>query len=113
MKIAISAVGYGWSERIDERFGRARGFFVCDTENSDTAYIDNLENVEAGHGAGTSSAQTVIDAGVEVVITGRVGPKAGSALRAGGVTVFLCDAAETVKDAFEGYQNGELEEADH
>ncbi len=111
MKIAITATGNGWTETMDERFGRAKGFFVCDTENDETSYIDNLKNVNAGHGAGTSTAQAVVDSGVKVVISGRVGPKAGSVLKAGGVKVFVCGDSPTIKDAFERFRDGKLQEA--
>ncbi|MEJ2722362.1 MAG: NifB/NifX family molybdenum-iron cluster-binding protein [bacterium] len=74
MKIAITASGNGWDKPIDSRFGRARGFFVIDTENDETSYIDNEENFQAAHGAGPSAAKSVIDAGVEIVISGELGP---------------------------------------
>ena len=111
MKIAIPATADGWNENIDDRFGRGKGFFVCDTDNTETTYIDNSENVDTGHGAGTSSAQSLVDAGIEVVISGRIGPKAGEVLKAGGVKVYLCGDAQTVKDAYERFQKGELQEA--
>jgi len=111
MKIAITATADGWSEKIDERFGRAKGFFICSTDDDATTFIDNHENVDAGHGAGTSSAQSLVDAGVKVVISGRMGPKAGAALRAGGVKMYVCGDAPTVEDAYERFRKGELEEA--
>jgi predicted Fe-Mo cluster-binding NifX family protein len=110
VKIAISATADGWSEKIDDRFGRAQGFFVYDTDNDEASYIDNLTNVDAAHGAGTSAAQTVLDSGAEVVITGNVGPKAGAVLKAGGIRVFACADATSIRDAVERFQNGELAE---
>ena len=104
MKIAISAGGNGWDERYDERFGRAWGFFVYDTKTQETTYIDNRDNVEAAHGAGTSSARAVVDAGVEAVITGRVGPNAEAVLRAAGIRIITRSGCPTVQGAFDSWK---------
>ncbi|UCG51437.1 MAG: NifB/NifX family molybdenum-iron cluster-binding protein [Candidatus Latescibacterota bacterium] len=110
MRIAISACADGWKERVDDRFGRAEGFFVCDTDTNETTYIDNHENVDVAHGAGTSAAQSIVNAGVRVVITGRVGPKAGSVLRAAGVRVMTGDDLTTVEEVYQRFRDGELYE---
>jgi predicted Fe-Mo cluster-binding NifX family protein len=110
MKIAISACGNGWDHQVDERFGRAAGFFVVDTTDNATSYIDNGANTEAGHGAGTGAARSVVDAGVSVVVTGRIGPKAGAVLRAAGVNVMTGVGRTSVREAYEQYQRGALHE---
>jgi predicted Fe-Mo cluster-binding NifX family protein len=112
MRIAFSATGDGWAERMDERFGRARGFFVLDTGTDARSYIDNAANAETAHGAGTSAARSVADAGVEVVVTGHVGPKAGQVLRAAGIRVLCAGTARTIEDAYRDYQSGRLSEQD-
>ena len=110
MQIAISATGNGWDELVDPRFGRAQGFFVIDTETKETSYLDNQDNVEVGHGAGTGAAQAVVDAGVQVVLTPHVGPKAGSVLDAAGVKVLGGVDGASIQEAYQRYQAGELKE---
>ncbi|MBE0642916.1 MAG: NifB/NifX family molybdenum-iron cluster-binding protein [Bacteroidetes bacterium] len=104
MTIAISASGNGWKERLDERFGRAQGFFLIDSENGNTRFLDNTSNVDAAHGAGTGTAQSLLSEGVGVVITGRVGPKAAEALNAAGVTVVTVVEECTVEEAWRNYE---------
>lgn len=103
MTIAITATQQSWTAPMDERFGRAGGFFIVDAESGDRRYIDNNGNVNAAHGAGTGAAQTLIGEGVKLVITGRIGPKAGEALRAAGIEVMELPAAVTVEQAFQQY----------
>jgi len=110
MKVAIAAIGNSWKEKVDTRFGRAKGFFIVDTESNKTNYIDNSENVEVGHGAGTSAAQTVVEAGVNILLTNEVGPKAGSVLKAAGIKVLTGIENVTVEEAYNRYKNDQLKE---
>ncbi|MBR9975658.1 MAG: NifB/NifX family molybdenum-iron cluster-binding protein [Bacteroidetes bacterium] len=103
MTIAISSTGNGWDSPIDERFGRAHGFFLVDEESGQTRYLDNATNLDAGHGAGPATVQLLVGAGVQVIITGRVGPKAEGALQAARITVINPEHARTVKDAWDHY----------
>ncbi|MBR9978307.1 MAG: NifB/NifX family molybdenum-iron cluster-binding protein [Bacteroidetes bacterium] len=108
MTIAISATGEGWEDRIDERFGRARGFFLIG-EDGRTRYLDNAQNIEAAHGAGTATVRMLHLQGVAVVITGRVGPKASDALEAADMHVFTADSGFTVRQAWDAYRTQQLQ----
>lgn len=110
MKIAITAYGDGWREQVDIRFGRAKGFFIIDTETGETSYIDNSKNVDAAHGAGLSAAQSIADAGIHELITGKVGPKAGSVLKTAGVKVLGGIGYTSIEDAYDRYRKGALTE---
>ncbi|MDT8322819.1 MAG: NifB/NifX family molybdenum-iron cluster-binding protein [Bacteroidota bacterium] len=104
MIIAISSTERNWTDMLDDRFGRARGFVLVDAEHENTSWLDNTDNGAAAHGAGTATVQMLIDAGVECVIAGRVGPKASDALSAAGIPVVLVDAGLTVAQAWKQYQ---------
>lgn len=110
MKIAITAIGNGWREKVDTRFGRAKGFFIVDSENNQTEYIDNSKNVEAAHGAGTSAAQLIIESGVKILITNELGPKAGAVLKTAGIKALSGIEGTNLEEAYNRYKNNELTE---
>lgn len=110
MKIAFSAYGNNWREQVDIRFGRAKGFFIVDTITDVTTYIDNRKNIEVAQGAGTSAAQTLVEAGVKELITGKVGPKAGVVLKTSGVKVLTGIGYTSIEDAYQRYKRGMLTE---
>ncbi len=110
MKIAFSAYGNGWNEQVDIRFGRAKGFFVVNTDTDETEYLDNRANIEAEHGAGTSAAQMIVRNGISALITGKVGPKAGSVLKAAGVKIYGGIGYGSIKEAYEMFKKGLLVE---
>lgn len=107
MKIAVTTKGKDLTSTLDERFGRAGGFIIFDTDTGMYEYMDNRQNLEAAQGAGIQSAKTVMDTGAEVLITGNVGPKAYAALTAGSVTIYLKNGG-TVDDAIIEYRSGSL-----
>ena len=110
MKIAITTQGKDQMAALDERFGRAHGFYIYDDEKKSGEFIDNTQNKESAQGAGIQAAQTIIDADVSILITGNVGPKAYEALRTAGISIFT-GAKGTVLDAIEDYRSGMLQKA--
>jgi len=108
MKIAFTSNGDGWKEKIDIRFGRAQGFFIYDTETESTKFISNIDNFEAAHGAGTSAARKIINEKVEILITGKVGPKAEDVLKAGKVKIYYGIGYGTLEEAYKKFQSGQL-----
>ena len=89
MKIAITSTGDTKSSKADPRFGRARYFLIFDTATSEYEVIDNTINMEAPQGAGIQAAETVVDQGAKILITGHCGPKAFRALEAAGVKLVV------------------------
>jgi len=67
------------------------------------------EAIAAPGGAGIQAAQTVVNKGVDVLISGNIGPNAFQVLSAAGVKV-VTGAYGTVKEAVEMYKNGKLNE---
>ena len=109
MKIAVTAHGTDLNAKLDERFGRADGFVLYDEETGQVTHLDNAENQGAAQGAGTNAAELVAGAGVQVLLSGHVGPMALRVLQATGIRVFEAQAA-TVGEAIEQYKAGELSE---
>ena len=111
MKVAVTAEGREPGSPIDPRFGRGRFFVVVDTETGEYTAADNTQNLNAVQGAGIQAGRNVVELGVQAVITGHVGPKAFSTLRAGGVKVHT-GATGTVADAVAQYKAGKLKLAE-
>jgi predicted Fe-Mo cluster-binding NifX family protein len=106
MKVAVSSTGRDLESTVDPRFGRCQYFIVVETETMEFEAMPNT-SIGAAHGAGIQAAQLVSSWGVDVVLTGNVGPNAFSALSAAGVQV-LTGAAGKVRDVVEQYKRGEL-----
>jgi predicted Fe-Mo cluster-binding NifX family protein len=104
MTIAIPSCGEGWDAEVEERFGRAKGFFLIDSESGATRFIQNMANADAEHGAGTGAVQMLVHLGIDAVLAGRVGPKAADALNAAGITYVALTAGRTVAEAWNTYK---------
>lgn len=109
MKIGVSAVSGSLDSQIDPRFGRCQYFVLVDGE---TMTFEVIANASKGalHGAGIQAARIVSGRGVEVVLTGNIGPNAFQVLSSAGIKV-MTSVVGTVREAIERYQRGELEEA--
>jgi len=111
MKICVTSQGQDLSSEVDSRFGRGRYFIVYDDETESFEAIDNAQNVNAAGGAGVQSATAVAETGCEWVISGHMGPKALSVLRAADIRV-ATGASGSVADAISAFKDGKLEEID-
>jgi predicted Fe-Mo cluster-binding NifX family protein len=106
MKVAISASGSGTEAQVDPRFGRCVCFVIYDTEAQTFETVPNSAASAAG-GSGVQAAQTVVDKGVSVVLTGQIGPHAFQVLEAAGVKCYT-GAGGTVGQCIADYQAGKL-----
>jgi predicted Fe-Mo cluster-binding NifX family protein len=107
MKLAVTSQGNYLQSPLDPRFGRARYFIVVDTETGAFSAVDNSVNLNAAQGAGIQAGKRVVELGVDGLITGHVGPKAFSALQAGGIKIYT-GASGSVADAIEQFKAGKL-----
>ena len=108
MKIGVSSTGKVIDAQVEPRFGRCRYFLIVDTDTMNFKAISNKSDMASG-GAGIQAAQTVVKAGVEVVLTGNVGPNAFQILSTAGIMVFT-GVDGTIKEVVERYKKGELKE---
>jgi predicted Fe-Mo cluster-binding NifX family protein len=104
----VTASGTTLDAPVDPRFGRASYFMIV---NSETLAFEAVSNVSASamSGAGIQAAQTMANRGVDVLITGNVGPNAFQALASAGIKIFV-GATGIVKEVIEKFKNGELTE---
>jgi predicted Fe-Mo cluster-binding NifX family protein len=108
MKIAISANGKNLDAGIDPRFGRCACFIIVDTADMSFEAFDN-ESMALSGGAGIQAAQFVASKGVQVVITGNLGPNAVRTLSSAGVRM-ITGQAGSVKECIDKYKEGKLNE---
>lgn len=107
-KIAVSSEGPHLDDRVDPRFGRAAGFIVVDPQDMTFEFIDNGASQVMARGAGIQAAEIISRAGVDMVLTGFVGPKAFEALKAAGIGVGQDVDKLTVREAVTRFANGSV-----
>jgi len=109
MKICVTATAGDLNAQVDPRFGRSQYFVFVD---SDTMAFEAMLNeaIAAPGGAGIQAAQTVLNRGGNVVISGNIGPNAFQVLSTAGVKI-ATGAYGTVQEAVEMYKTGRLSEA--
>jgi predicted Fe-Mo cluster-binding NifX family protein len=110
MIIFITSSGETLESRGNPRFGRTPFFIKYDTDTKAWEPIENAATTQRG-GAGVSAAQTLIDSGAAVAISGRFGPNAHQALSAGGVRmVTFNDAQKSVAAIVKDFEDGHLKD---
>ncbi|SHN48551.1 NifB/NifX family molybdenum-iron cluster-binding protein [Desulfovibrio litoralis] len=112
MKIAVSSEGPTLTDLVDPRFGRAGGFIVFDTVSNAVSYIDNGSSQAKARGAGIESAERMAEAGVSVVLSGYVGPKAFEALMLADIKICQNLDGMTTGEAIKNFQDGKVPFAD-
>ncbi len=111
MKIAVTSYEKDITGKVDRSFGRAKWFVVVDTETDTVEAHSNKQNVNAAQGAGIQAAQNISDLGVDVVLTGNVGPNAFRTLNAASIKIFVVEKdVATVEEALSKWKAGTLKE---
>ena len=109
MKIIITASSESIEQPFNPRFGRAEYFLLYDSEQDVWEAISNPA-IHARGGAGPQAVQFIVSHQPEILISGRFGPNAFSALKAAGIKTYLASSG-TVSEVLEQYLAGELEQA--
>lgn len=105
MKIAISSQGDNVSANLDLRFGRAAYFCIYDNETEETTFFKN-QNIDAAGGAGSKTAETLVELGIKKAISGDFGPKAKTVLDQFKVQmIILQDEQKPIKDIIQLMHN--------
>jgi predicted Fe-Mo cluster-binding NifX family protein len=84
MKTGVAATGGSLDAEVSEQFGRCAFFVIVDSETMKFEAMTNPAASASG-GAGPMAAQELVNRDVELVIAGRLGPKAEQALNSAGV----------------------------
>jgi predicted Fe-Mo cluster-binding NifX family protein/predicted DNA-binding protein (UPF0251 family) len=107
MKIAVTSVDGTLEGKVDERFGRSRKIIIFDPETKTHSVVDNTVSMNAPQGAGIQSAENVVNAGAQAVISGHLGPNAFRVLQTAGVAIYTASNM-TVSEALRAFEKGEL-----
>lgn len=110
MKIAISATGNSAQASFNPRFGRCDFFLVWDDQEEKWETHANPA-MEARGGAGTQAAQFIAHLGVQVIISGRFGPNAYTALEAAGIQTYVAQSG-TGQEVLQQFLAGDLQQVD-
>ncbi len=111
MKIIITATGNKLDQPFSQRFGRADFFILVDSDTREWEAFSN-PSVDARGGAGPQAVQFIANKGVEVVISGRYGPSAFSALEAAEIQAFIAKDG-TINEVLDQFLDGALERVDN
>lgn len=107
MKIAVSATGKEKSDLLDSRFGRCSYFQIYDNETKDIKVIENSGKSASG-GAGIAAAQQLVDEGVEVIISWKIGPNAFEVFSKANIKMINSETV-SIEEALKNYEEGKLE----
>lgn len=103
MKILITSHGSNFLDGFDFRFGRCEYLIIYDTElNIFNSIKNEAKALEVG--AGEEVAKKVKDLKVDLVLTGRLGPKARKIIRKLNIEVQFVEG-ETVAEVVKDYQS--------
>ena len=108
MKICVSAMGKDLSAQIDWKFGRCPYFVIVDPDTMAFEAVPNENSIDvAGQAFCIAHPETLLNKGVDLVISGNIGPNIYHMFHAAGVDIANLTAG-TVKEAVELYKSGGL-----
>lgn len=107
MKIIITASSDKIEGPFNPRFGRADYFILVDSETREAQSFANPAASARG-GAGPQAVQFIANQGAEVIISGRYGPSAFTAIEAANIQAYIASNG-TVSEVLQQYLDGQLE----
>ena len=107
MKIVITASNDKVDQPFNPRFGRAEYFMLYDSETKEWEALTNPA-ADARGGAGPQAVQYIADKGAEVIISGRYGPSAFTALGGSSIKAYLASNG-TVAEVLQQFLDNHLE----
>ena len=106
MKIGIPADENRNDTTICMSFGRTPFFCIFNTDTREKSFLDNSAAASTG-GAGIKAAQSLVNEGVEVVLTPRAGENAVDVLDAAEVKSFKT-ISDDMDENIKAYEDGKL-----
>lgn len=91
----------------EEHFGRSPFFILADTDSGEWWAVENRLAVPCG-GTVPKAVRILVDCGVQVLVTGRVGGTGQDAIEAAGIRMYAAPAEITVRAALARFREGSL-----
>ncbi len=112
LKICVSSGAKDLEGEIDVRFGRSEYFLIISVEKGKICNFEVVENLGSreDRGAGIKAAEQVGSLGVDLVITGDVGPKALDVLKQ--LDIDILKASGSIKKVIDNYLVADLGDSD-
>jgi predicted Fe-Mo cluster-binding NifX family protein len=107
MRVGVTARGDSPLSEVCGQFGRAYWLMIYSPADRRWYAIDNDLNRTRSNNAGIGTAETMIAAGVKIVLTGETGPKAFRTLKAAGISV-VHNVSGIVDEALSDWLSGHL-----
>ncbi|MCD6590902.1 MAG: NifB/NifX family molybdenum-iron cluster-binding protein [Candidatus Aenigmarchaeota archaeon] len=109
MRIAVSSTGPDLDSQASPVFGRCPYFVIVDVEGNEIKGANGFPNqaMNMPGGAGIASAEFVANQGVQVVISGSVGPRSFDVLSHAGIKMYQ-SIPKTVRDNVMAFIEGKL-----
>ena len=107
MKILISATGKDIESNIDAKFGRAPFFLIVGPKIEGVKVIENKAR-DRSSGVGITSANVVLNEGIDAVITKDIGPEAYKVFKSCRIKIYQAEGK--IKDAIQDFKEGKLSE---
>jgi len=92
---------------IADHFGRAKFIMLYDTVTNQVEILDNQENALSAQGAGIQTANLILEAKAEVLITNDLGPKAQKVIKASELRVIMVDSKDELNTVMDKFLAGE------
>jgi predicted Fe-Mo cluster-binding NifX family protein len=86
MLIAVTSSGNTPESLVSEQFGRCSFFYIVNPETLKYEAVSNPA-VQLKNGAGPKAAETIINKGVQVLLTGHIGDKALDVLKRSSIKI--------------------------
>lgn len=109
MKVCVSAISGSLDAQVDSRFRRYQYFLIVDTETMEFEAVPNT-NADSLGDTEIQAAQTVVNRGVKVVLTGNIGINAYQVFSSAGIEIITAISG-TAREAVERFKKGQLPHA--
>ncbi|MFI4910478.1 MAG: NifB/NifX family molybdenum-iron cluster-binding protein [Sedimentisphaeraceae bacterium JB056] len=108
--IAICCLEDNEHVMISERLGRSPWIAIYSQEDRSWRFWENTQNLNAPQGAGIQTAQNIINAGAQVLITRNAGPKAMRVLQQTDIEIFEAPSGTNITECINLYEKNELKQ---
>jgi|ERR1035437_2291704 predicted Fe-Mo cluster-binding NifX family protein len=104
MIIAIALNENHSNALVDEHFGRCAWYCIYDNVSRKSEFIENI-NRNADKGAGYSSAEMLMQYGIQIAIAGRFGVKVVEFFRKNNIQMIIPETQKNLEEILEMFNN--------